>query len=141
MPTPSVVGMRSLVGAALLLTLAACGPGSSDSNEPTAAELQQQACAQVRDGVDAFNTSDYEDTVSHFKKAIEPATAFARSTSSKDADDLLDAVRYYAGLQPSEYPEAARTSSDFAKYKAITLGQCVPPGQPGDTEDPGDLAA
>lgn len=133
--------MRSIAAIALLLALTACGPDTGPKNEPTAAELQQQACSQVRDGVDAFNTSDYEATIVHFKKAIDAATAFAKSSPSKDADELLNAVRYYAGLQPGEYPEAARTSSDFAKYKAITLGQCVPPGQPGEPEDPGDLSA
>ena len=125
--------MRTIAAVALLMALTACG--SDEKTAPTAAELQQQACAEVRDGVDAFNAEDYEETVSHFKKAIDPATAFAKATSKGEADDLLNAVRYYAGLQPREYPEAARTSSDFAKYKAITLGQCVPSGEvPTDDE-------
>ncbi len=135
----SVLGMRSVVATALLLALTACG--SDAEREPTAAELQQKTCSQVREGVDAFNSNDYEETVAYFKKAIDPATAFAKKSSSTVADDLLNAVRYYAGLQPSDYPEAARTSSDFAKYKTITLGQCVPPGQPGDPGQPDDLAA
>ncbi len=129
--------MRPVVAIALLMALAACG---SEEKAPTAAELQQQACAEVRKGVDAFNDEDYKGTVSHFEKAIEPATGFAKTSSAHEADDLLNAIRYYAGLQPREYPEAARTSSDFAKYKTITLGQCVPPGQP-DAQDPGDLSA
>lgn len=33
---------------------------------------------------------------------------------------------YYAALDAELYPEAARSSPDFARYKAITLGQCMP---------------
>jgi hypothetical protein len=51
------------------------------------------------------------------------------------AGDLVDAVRYYAGLAAEDYPEAARTSAEFAKYKAITLGQFMPVG--GETDAPG----
>ena len=127
--------MRMIAAAALLLAVTACGRDAEPNEKPTSAELQQQACAEVRKGVDAFNDADYDGTVSHFKKAIEPATAFAKSTSATDADDLLNAVRYYAGLQPHEYPEAARTSSDFAKYKTITLGQCVPLGEFPEDDD------
>ncbi len=131
--------MRSLVAATLLLSLAACGSVGTSDAKPTTAELQQQTCAEVRKGVDAFNDHDYAGTASHFRKAIAPATAFAKTTSASDADDLLNAVRYYAGLQPHEYPEAARTSSDFAKYKSITLGQCVPSGEAPDGDGNGIL--
>ncbi len=127
--------MKLIVAAAVVLTLTACGSDSEPGRAATSAELQQQACSEVREGVDAFNNADYAATVSHFKKAIAPATAFAKATSASDADDLLNAVRYYAGLQPREYPEAARTSSDFAKYKSITLGQCVPSGEVPDDDD------
>ena len=123
--------MRIVVFAALVATLSACGVlGDSDPEPVSASAAKSQTCAEVKAGVDSFNDGDYSGTVTHFKKAIEPATLFAKTTKASDADDLLNAVRYYAGLQPREYPEAARTSSDFAKYKAITLGLCVPVDDP-----------
>ncbi len=73
--------------------------------------------------------------------AAEPlARDQARDESSPAADDLLEAVTYYAELAPADYPSASATSPDFATYKEITLGQCVPPGQepePGPSESPG----
>jgi len=79
-----------LIGAvALLLALTACGSDAEPKVAPTTAELQQQACAEVRDGVEAFNAEDYEGTVLHFKKAIDPATAFAKASPKAEADDLL----------------------------------------------------
>ncbi|QSR33380.1 hypothetical protein CFI00_0100 [Nocardioides sp. S5] len=45
------------------------------------------------------------------------------------AGQLIEAVRCYAALDAELYPEAARSSPEFAKHKAITLGQCMPVGQ------------
>lgn len=109
--------MRSLA-VALLLTLAACGSGSSEGKDkPTAAELQQQTCAEVRLGIDAFNQQDYAETVRHFEKAKKPAKTNARVDPEPEADALLDAVEYYANLDPVDYPEAARSSENFARNK------------------------
>lgn len=126
--------MKSLAAAALLLALAACGTGSSDRDEPTAAELQQQVCEDVRKGIDAFNRQDYEGTVLHFEQAKKPATVNAQVDPEPEADALLDAVQYYANLDPADYPEAARSSENFARNKAITLGQCTD-GAPIDEPD------
>lgn len=126
-----------LVAVALLLALAACGSDTTTSSEPTAAELQLKACEGVRAGIAAFNEQDYAGTVEEFADAEEPAKAFAAKTDSNNAEDLLEAVTYYAELAPDDYAEAARSSKDFAKYKAITLGQCTD-GKPLDqpTDEP-----
>ncbi|MDR7087017.1 hypothetical protein J2X11_001856 [Aeromicrobium panaciterrae] len=125
--------MRAL-GIALLLTLAACSSGRSDSNDPTPAELQQQVCTEVRKGINAFNRQDYAETVRHFVKAKKPAKINAKEDPEPEADALLDAVEYYANLEPAAYPEAARSSEHFARNKAITLGQCTD-GSPIDEPD------
>lgn len=124
--------MRFL-GVALLLALAACGADEADP-KPTAAELQQQVCEEVRLGIDAFNQNDYAETVRHFAKAKEPAKVNAKVNPEPEADALLDAVQYYANLDPVDYPEAARSSEHFARNKAITLGQCTD-GTPIDEPD------
>lgn len=125
--------MRILV-AALLLALAACG--SDSESGPTAAELQQQVCLEVRKGIDAFNQQDYAETVRRFEMAKGPAKVNAKVDTEPEADALLDAVEYYANLAPADYPEAARSSEHFARNKAITLGQCTdgtPMDEPNDT--------
>lgn len=121
--------MKSL-GVALLLALTACGADP----DPTAAELQQQVCEEVRKGIDAFNQNDYVATVRHFAKAKAPAKVNAKVDQEPEADALLDAVEYYANLDPADYPEAARSSEHFARNKAITLGQCTD-GLPLDEPD------
>lgn len=105
------------------------GPGSEPAPETT------DACAEVRDGIDAFNLGDYDETVDHFRDAEPLAEAQLAADDSQAATDLLEAVRYYANLPADEYPEAARSSADFEKYKRITLGQCVPIGEP-ETDPP-----
>jgi len=84
-----------------------------------------KTCVEVRSGIDAFNAGDFSSTVSHFEKAELLAEAYVKASDDDDADDLLEAVRYYADLPTKSYLEAARTSPDFARYKAITLGQCA----------------
>lgn len=121
---------------AVLLALTACGPDPAPEQQPTAAELQQQACAEVRKGIDAFNADDFAETVRHFVKAKRPAKLNAKVDPEPEADALLDAIEYYANLDPADYPEAARTSEHFARNKAITLGQCTD-GLPIDEQDDG----
>ncbi len=94
------------------------GSGSGTASSP--------ACVEVRAGIRAFNAGDFAETVAHFEVALPLARAQARTEGSAQAEDLLEAVRYYAELAPEDYPEAARSSPEFVRYKAITLGQCVP---------------
>ncbi len=88
----------------------------------------------MRLGIDAFNQNDYAETVRHFEKAKKPAKINAQVDPEPEADALLDAVEYYANLDPADYPEAARSSENFARNKAITLGQCTD-GKPLDQPD------
>ena len=135
-------------GAAIALVLVALlggctgtdAPRSSDetpSASPTEDEVavvDSPACDEVRAGIDAFNQGDFEGTVEHFEDALPLATA--QDDGSESAGDLVEAVQYYADLAPADYPEAARSSAEFLKYKNITLGQCRPVGSE-DTESPG----
>ena len=101
--------------------------------EPTVV-IDSEACAEVRSGIEAFNLGELDETVEHFEKALPLAEE--RDDGSRPASQLIEAVRYYAELDAEDYPEAARTSSDFAKYKAITLGQCMS-AELEQTESPG----
>jgi len=92
------------------------------------------ACEEVRTGIAAFNRGDYAGTVEHFEAAVPLAEA--QDDGSKTAAQLVEAVHYYAELDAGLYPEAARSSAEFAKYKAITLGQCMPVDR-DDSESPG----
>ena len=117
--------------------LAGCSGGSDSGSEPGASKAAAaQACDEVRAGIDAFNDGDYPTTVDHFRKAVPLAVAQAKKDDSQKASDLVEAIKYYADLDPQDYPDAARSSADFAKYKAITLGQCVPVGEPSPDEPP-----
>ena len=129
--------MRTSVAAiALLLVALTSGctgseaPRSNDetpSATPTddeVAVVDSEACQEVRRGIDAFNEGDYAGTVEHFEDALPLAEE--QDDGSATAGQLVDAVRYYAELRPGRYPEAARSSPDFARNKAITLGQCMP---------------
>ena len=148
--------MRLLVALVLLLALSACSSGNdapkaepkrAPSSSPSAPDRADasgtDACAEVRAGIDAFNTGDFAATVGHFKLALPLARAQADSDSSQAADDLVESVRYYAELAPEDYAESARSSPDFVKYKTITLGQCVTPTTPledGPSGSPGVTA-
>ena len=115
-------------------------PGSAVPTQPDASTTP--ACAQVRAGIDAFNANQFESTVAHFRVAQRLAREQFRTDPSAAADDLLEAVTYYAELAPEDYPESARSSTEFAKYKAITLGQCVSDTSPlqKPSESPGVTA-
>jgi hypothetical protein len=99
------------------------GVGTPDEDVPV---VDSEACEEVRTGIEAFNLGDYDGTVLHFEAALPLAER--QDDGSEAAMDLVEAVRYYAELDAELYPEAARTSPEFAKYKAITLGQCMPVG-------------
>lgn len=108
------------------------GPAGAD--DPDVAVVESLTCEEVRTGIDAFNAGDYDATVEHFEAALP--LAVQRDDGSTMASDLIEAVRYYAALAPEVYPKAALSSPEFAKYKAITLGQCVPVGSDAP-ESPG----
>ncbi len=96
--------------------------------------MDSEACEEVRTGIDAFNVGEFDETVEHFEKALPLAEE--QDDGSVLASQLIEAVRYYAELDVELYPEAARSSPEFAKYKAITLGQCML-GEDETPESPG----
>lgn len=96
--------------------------------------VDSEACAEVRSGIDAFNDGRFDETVEHFQKALPLAEE--QDDGSVPAGQLVEAVRYYAELEPDRYSEAARSSPDFLKYKNITLGQCVADDE-GTPDSPG----
>ena len=113
------------------------GDGGGGTVEPPETEVpvvDSEACEEVRTGIEAFNLGDYEGTVEHFETALPLVEG--QDDGSQQAMDLVEAVRYYAELGAEQYPEAARSSPAFAKYKAITLGQCMPVGSE-TSESPG----
>ncbi len=119
--------MKSLLIAALVSVMAGCGSSGYDAQAPpSAAALGAKTCVEVRTGIDAFNARDYNATVTHFKKAEVFAKLYDKLAQGNDSSSLLEAVDYYAHLPPTAYPEAARSSADFARFKAVTLGQCEP---------------
>lgn len=132
--------MRTLVTAAFVAVLAsACSGGSDESGsapaELSASEAMSQTCEEVRLGIDEFNRDDYAATVEHFVKAKVPAKVYARVNEEPEADALLDAIEYYANLPAEKYPEAARSSENFARNKTITLEQCAS-DEPIDADPP-----
>jgi hypothetical protein len=151
----SVGRVRTLVVAAAVV-VAALAAGCTAGSEPATSDtrpsptstpdvpdvpeesdvpvVDSEACEEVRTGIDAFNAGDYDGTVEHFEAALPLAQE--RDDGSTMASDLIEAVRYYAALAPEVYPKASLSSPEFAKYKAITLGQCVPVGSDAP-ESPG----
>lgn len=133
--------MRLLLGTILLTAATAttgCNAtvGGAERSAPALAgpPSDTPACAEVRAGIAAFNEGDYEETIERFVAAVPLAEE--QLDGSAAADDLLEAVRWYAELPAEDYPEAAISSPEFATYKAITLGQCDP-AVPTQTEPPG----
>ena len=117
--------MRPFVACAALVVLAGCGLGSSEPDQDTIDDAAAETCAEVRSGIDAFNEKDYTGTVDHFKKAKPLAKRYAELSDDKKADDLLEAVDYYAHLPADEYRRAFANSRRFLEYKKITLDQCA----------------
>ncbi len=102
-------------------------PGTPVAPSPRSGDapvVDSEACDEVRSGIEAFNTGEFDETVEHFEEALPLAEG--QDDGSVLAGQLIEAVRYYAELDAELYPEAARSSPEFAKYKAITLGQCLP---------------
>lgn len=153
--------MRSYVGALalapLLMLTVACGGEGSDTPEesrqvtilpsepdssqaapdqspgsPGTPEQGTTACEEVVAGIADFNAGDFAGTVVHFEAAVPLAESEAEATPGQQADDLLEAVRYYAELAPEAYQEASLSSPEFAKYKEITLRQCASDSPPDD---------
>ncbi len=130
---------RYAVAAAVLVLVAGCtGGGASEDDAAPAATGSEPAapsvsppgedgdtCAEVRAGIDAFNEGDYDETVARFEAALPLAEAAADRSENRAADLLLEAVVYYAELPAEDYLDAAASSPDFQRYKAITLGQCM----------------
>ncbi|WP_160012129.1 hypothetical protein [Nocardioides sp. AX2bis] len=100
------------------------GQEPDESSPGAAAPARTPACAVVRAGIDAFNEGDFEETVARFGEAVPLAEE--QVDGSEQADQLLEAVRWYAALPPEDYAEAAVSSQEFQVYKAITLTQCDP---------------
>ena len=116
--------MRLFAAGAALVVLAGCGLGSSGPDQDTIDDAASETCAEVRSGIDAFNEKNYTRTVDHFMKARPLAKRYAELSDDKKADDLLEAVDYYAHLPAEDYPRAFANSRRFLEYKKITLGQC-----------------
>lgn len=145
--------MRIILAAVLLILLSGCSSdqrsGSAEPRKDTSPSAsaapgrpevsETEACSAVRAGINAFNAGDFSITVDQFRKALPLARAQAEDNPSKAADDLVEAITYYAELAPEDYPQSAVSSPEFLRYKAITLGQCVGGGAPldGESESPG----
>jgi len=120
-------------------------PGTTPT-DPTDPSVDSATCEEVLAGVADFNTGDFDGTVDHFVDAVPLAEADLRrekqtgtSDTVQEASLLLEAVRWYADLPAEDYAEAFRTSMDFKRYQAITLGQCGnPPATPGGRDAPDD---
>ena len=135
------------MAAAILLLAAGCAneaaspddstapPTAPSPSSSTSADPAATACDKVIAGINDFNAGDFEGTVEHFRAAVPLAEA--ENDGSQEATLLLMAVQYYADLAPEDYPEAARSSDDFARWKAVTLGQCTDgnPIQPPSEEE------
>jgi hypothetical protein len=136
---PSLLSVRRSTLTRLVASLVvvglitACGSSGSDGDAIatlSAKKLGAKTCVEVRAGIDAFNDHDFTGTQAHFKKAEVFAKLYYKKAQGAGSSTLLQAVDYYAHLPPKAYPEAARTSADFARFKAITLGQCEPADGP-----------
>lgn len=149
----SVGRVRQLTAVLLLALLAGCSAGGGDARAPSEGTPRSEspssqspddltsACVEVRAGISAFNTGDFEETVARFQDAVPLAKAEAEKADagadSEAADLLLEAVEYYADLAPEDYVKSAANSPDFERYKQITLGQCLAGVPPASEEPPG----
>ena len=116
--------MRPFAACAALIVLAGCGLGPFGPAQDSIDDAAAETCFEVRSGIDAFNEKNYTGTVDHFIKARPLAKRYAELSDDKKADDLLEAVEYYADLPAKEYPRAFANSRRFLEFKRITLGQC-----------------
>ena len=134
---------KSLAGLALLAVLAGCG--SSGDPKPSDAvptpSAREATCVEVRAGVAAYNAQDLDAVQPHFVRAEVFARKYATESSSREADDLLEAVKFFADVPPSGYSKDAASLKLFEKYKAITLGDCVNTDRDNPNGDSGDQPA
>lgn len=117
--------MKLLATFTVVLAVAACGSSEDDHGKLSAAEAVQKTCEHVRAGIADFNKKDYQGTAEHFQDAVPFAKIYATAQPEAEARALLEAVNYYAALPAEDYAKAARTSADFARFKAVTLNQCA----------------
>jgi hypothetical protein len=135
-----VVAVLALLTACAVGDDASPGAAPSSSASSSSAPPGATACDEVVAGIDDFNLGDFEGTVGHFRAAVPLAEA--EVDGSRDSELLLEAVRYYADLPPEDYLEASASSPEFARWKAVTLGQCAPgPGGPAPSDDESVLNA
>ena len=137
------VMQKPIVGLALLAVLAGCGSSGNPkpSDAATTPSAREATCIEVRAGIAAYNTQDLDAVQPRFVRAQVFAKKYAKESSSRKADELLEAVKFFADVPPSGYSKDAASSKLFEKYKAITLGDCVNGEQGGSTGDPGDQPA
>lgn len=116
-------------------------PGSPGGEPSTDASGTRKAvCSKVVAGINAFNAGDFDTTIEQFRDAVPLASGALATSPSQESKLLLRAVRYYADLPADDYPEAARSSRDFQRWKSVTLTLCasgqdqLSPG-PQDPED------
>lgn len=93
-------------------------------------------CVEVRAGIASYNSEDLDKVQPHFVKAEVVARRYAKASSSSRADDLLEAVKFFAAVPPTGYSKDAGARKLFRKYKAITLEYCEQDGGVTPT-DPG----
>lgn len=134
---------KPIVALALLVIIAGCGstngPGPQ-GDKTSSSSPREDTCLEVRAGVASYNAQDLEGVQPHFVRAEVPAKRYAKESSSKAADDLLEAVRFFADVPPSDYSKDAASLKLFEKYKAITLGDCVNGDQDNSGDTPGQKA-
>ena len=120
-------------------------PPGLGSDQPDASDTE--VCGLVRAGIDAFNRGEPDVTVERFTEALPLSEERVEQVDAEErasAEDLRDAVEYYATLPAEDYLEAAASSPEFERNKQITLGQCVAgvvpdPAAPEDDEGGGVL--
>lgn len=129
--------MRTLALVLLVIGLTACSPDDDDEPARSAGETSTssgpdtdlrdlsdtETCAEVTAGINAFNVGDLDETIMRFQAAVPLAEELA--ADDRGAEQLLEAVRYYAELPAEEYLEASESSPNFLRYKQITLTQCA----------------
>ena len=137
--SPHIRGVKAVGALVLLTVLAGCGStNTSNSKDAVAKSATSMAavCVEVRAGIASYNSGDLESVQPRFVKAEVAAKKYAKASSSSRADDLLEAVKFFAAVPPASYSEDARARKLFQKYKAITLGYCEQDGGATPT-DPG----
>ena len=116
------------------------GCGSSGDPKPkddatSSSSPREDTCIEVRAGVASYNAQDLESVQPHFVRAEVFAKKYAKQSSAKEADDLLEAVKFFADVAPNDYNKNATSLKLFEKYKAITLGDCVNADQDNSGEE------